>query len=546
MNRVFRWSVTLVAVAAAFMLQSGGVRAQSVSTWTGGNTTNSSTNQYWTLGDAWQPTGVPTGTNVWAQINSSTTGLMRILYSSTSLNGGVSGTSLTVGAISFLPTMVLPSGTFGITNQSTSVPGTLKFYGVNATIDGTTRRIILDNRSPATNVTFSGSGSTLKWQDFELYTSGAINVSATTQLTLNPVIRDGSGSQSITKVGDGILMFTGSAESNTYGGGFVMSGGIVQWATSGVSGTNPFGAGSLTLRSGTLRSTTSTGKSINSNVVLDGSVTLGSADPSFNGNITVNSAGGSLATTIASNSIVSIAGSGSTAWNQSTSGSGSLTKAGTGLLRFTSASTLAHTGSTVVQSGTLIMAGNMTSPSAVSILSAATLLGTGTLAGPTSILAGGTFSPGAVSGTTGVFTFGSGGLSLAGQTLMEVAGATRGTQYDGADIGGALGYGGSLLLQFSGTVADNTTLDLFRGFASQAGTFSSITVAGSYSGSLTESSGVWTGRLGGQDFTFTNSTGSLVIVPEPAISLLAGLGVVATAVQACRRLRRSSVEPTSR
>ena len=192
------------------------------------------------------------------------------------------------------------------------------------------------------------------------------------------------------------------------------------------------------------------------------------------------------------------------------------------------------------------MAGNMTSPSAVSILSAATLLGTGTLAGPTSILAGGTFSPGAVSGTTGVFTFGSGGLSLAGQTLMEVAGATRGTQYDGADIGGALGYGGSLLLQFSGTVADNTTLDLFRGFASQAGTFSSITVAGSYSGSLTESSGVWTGRLGGQDFTFTNSTGSLVIVPEPAISLLAGLGVVATAVQACRRLRRSSVEPTSR
>ena len=318
----------------------------------------------------------------------------------------------------------------------------------------------------------------------------------------------------------------------------------MQWASSGVSGTNPFGSGPLTLRSGTLRSTTTTGRSINSNVVLDGNVTFGSTDTGLTGNITVNSSGGSLATTIASNSIVTIAG-GSTAWNQSTSGTGSLTLAGAGQVRFTSLSTLAHTGSTAVQAGTLNMQGTMTSASAVSVFNAATLIGTGTISGATSILSGGTFSPGAQGGATGVFTFGSGGLSLAGQSLMEVAGVTRGTQYDGVDISGPLGYGGTLLLQFSGTLADNTTLELFKGFSSQSGSFSSITVAGSYTGSLAESSGVWTGVFGAQTMTFTNSTGNLVVVPEPAVvGLLGSVGMVVT-VAGLRR-RRASMQLASR
>ena len=546
MNRVFRWSLMPVAVAASFVLLSGPVRAQSVSTFLGGSGATDLSQTGWTTAGNWNTGTVATGTGVWARINSSTATTLRINYGSSSV--GTTGT-LTVGAISFLPTLTLATGsTYEVRNSSTGTKGTLRFYGLTATIDGTSRTIILDNQTTLSDVGFSQSSA---GQDFELYVSGAINVAANTSVTLSPLIRDGGATpRSITKIGNGVLSFAGvpyagtttnSSTNSTYSGGFTLNGGIVQWAASGVSGTNPFGSGSLTLRSGTLRSTTSTGKSINSSVVLDGSVTLGSADPLFNGNITINSSGGALATTIASNSIVSIAGSGSTAWNQSTSGTGSLTKAGPGLLRFTTLSTLAHTGSTAVQDGTLIMAGNMTSPGAVSILNAATLLGTGTIAGPTSIFSGGTFSPGAVSGTSGVFTFGVGGLSLGGQALMEVAGTTRGTEYDAVDIGGALGYGGSLLLQFSGTLADNTTLELFKGFASQAGTFSSITVAGAYSGSLTESSGVWTGRLGGQDFTFTNSTGNLVIVPEPVASLLAGLGIAATAMQAWRRHRCRSV-----
>jgi hypothetical protein len=178
------------------------------------------------------------------------------------------------------------------------------------------------------------------------------------------------------------------------------------------------------------------------------------------------------------------------------------------------------------------------SASAVSVLNAATLLGTGTIAGATSFQAGSVFSPGAVSGTTGVFTFGSGGLTLAGQTVMDLQGATRGSLYDGIDLGGSLGYGGSLLLQVSGSMADGT-YELFKNFTSQAGSFSSVSLAGFYSGSLTESpAGVWTGTAGSQNFTFTNSTGNLVIVPEPAITTLAALGAAAVAGRWWRRGRR--------
>lgn len=523
----------MVVVAAVFL--SPAAFAQTVSTFNGGSGASDTNQQSWTTAGNWNTGAVPSGTGAWAHINSSTTPVLRILYTSTSFNAGVSGTSLPIGAISFLPTLANASGTYGVQNNSTGTRGTLKLYGINTTVEGASRRFILINSSTMTNVTFT---QTLAGQDFELYTSGAMHVTAGTQLTLTPVIRDGAGSQSITKTGDGVLTLTGSSELNTYGGGFVMTGGAVQWASSGTAGlTTPFGLGTITMRSGTFRSTTSTGKSINSSIILDGSATLGSADPAFSGNITVNSSGGALATTLASNSVLTIAGSGSTGWNQSISGTGSLTKAGSGLLRFTPLSTLTHTGSTVVQSGTMIMAGNLSSASAVSVLNAATLLGTGTIAGATSILSGGIFSPGASSSTAGLFTFGSGRLTLAGQTILDLSGTTRGTLYDGINLSGGLTYGGSLLLQFSGTLPEGS-YDLFSGFGSQAGTFSSIGLAGGYSGSLLESLGVWSGTFGSQTMTFTNSTGTLVIVPEPSAALFLSLGSAGVLAGMCRRFRK--------
>jgi len=526
--------IMMLGVAVAAVSLPPLASAQTVSTFLGGSGATDTTQQSWTTAGNWNTGVVPTGTGAWAQINSSTTPVLRILYTSTAFNGGVSGTALPIGAISFLPTLANASGTYGVQNNSSGTRGTLRLYGINTTVDGTSSRFILINSSTLTNVTFTQS---LAGQDFELYTSGAVHVTAGTQLTLTPLTRDGTGSQSVTKTGAGVLALTGSSEFNTYAGGFALSGGVVQWANSGAAGVGtPFGLGSLTLRSGTLRSTSTTGRSINSSVVLDGSVTLGSTDSGLTGSITVNSSGGSLATTIASDSIVTIVAGGSTAWNQATSGGGGLTKAGAGILRFTGAGgNLTHTGSTVVQSGTLMMNANLASASVVSVLSGATLLGSGTIAGATAIQPSGILAPGSAAATPGVLTFGS-SLGLGGQTLLDFSGTTRGSQYDGITVAGPLTYGGSLLLQFTGTLPEGT-YDLFSGFSSQAGTFSSIAATGGYTGSLTEAAGVWTGTFGAQTLTFTNATGSLVVVPEPSaavlVSILATLGIH----RMCRRQR---------
>lgn len=533
--------IRTIVPAAGLLLSAGGVMAQSVSTFLGGSGTTELAQTGWTTAGNWSTGVVPTGTAVWPQINSGTATTLRINYGSSAV--GTTGT-LTVGAISFLPTLSVATGsTYDFRNSSSTQRGTLRFYGVDTVVDDVPRRIILDNRTSLADIGVSQSS---QGQDYELYTSGAINVAASTSLTLSPLIRDGAGSQSITKVGPGVLSFSGvsyavtttnNSGSSTYSGGFTLNGGVVQWALSGTAGVGtPFGLGPLTLRSGTLRSTTTSGRSINTSVILDGSATLGSADAGLTGNITVNSSGGSLTTTIASNSVLSIVAGGSTAWNQSTSGTGSLTKSGAGILRFSGAGgSLNHTGDTIVQSGTMMMNATLASASAVSVLSGATLVGSGTITGAVTTQSGGVLSPGAAAGGTGVLTLGS-TLGLAGQTLVELTGTTRGTQYDAFDVAGGLTYGGDLQLQFSGTLPDGT-YSLFGGFGSQVGTFSSITAAGGYAGSLTETAGVWSGTFGPQTLTFSNATGTLVIVPEPASWMAAGVGAALVA-GACRRLRR--------
>lgn len=664
MKILTRWTLTLTAALAAVVMQPSVGRTQSVSTFLGGSGATATNQQSWTQAGNWNTGVVPTGTGVWAQINSSTSPLLRILYTSTSVG---SGTSLTVGAISFLPTLAVSSGsTYEIQNNSTGTKGTLKLYGVTTTIDGTSRNVILDNRTTLSEVNFT---QTLAGQDFELYTSGAINVAANTQLTLSPLIRDGSGSQSITKIGQGTLHFPSSnSVASTYAGGFLLNGGIVQWAASGTAGVStPFGLGPMTLQSGTLRSTGTSGRSIYAGVVLDGSVTLGSTASGFTGNITVSTSGsgsttiasnsvittadgvttdwqqamsgtgrftkagsgilqfsgsaqrstftggfiadggvvqwtnsgtpgvstpfglGSLtlrsgtlrstgttsreintsvvldgavtlgsttagqtgiitvtnsgSTTVASNSVVTIVDGGTTAWNQATSGAGAVTKAGSGILIFTgSGGSLTHSGSTVVQAGTLIMNANLASASTVSVLNGATLFGSGTIAGPATVQSGGIISPGSAASSAGVLAFGS-SLGLSGQTLLEMTGTGRGSQYDAFTIAGGLTYGGSLQLQFSGTLPEGT-YNLFSGFSSQSNSFSTISLTGGYSGSLTNSSGVWTGTFGSQSLTFSNATGDLLIVPEPTTGLLTGLACAMAAATLSRRRRLDADRPS--
>jgi autotransporter-associated beta strand protein len=219
-----------------------------------------------------------------------------------------------------------------------------------------------------------------------------------------------------------------------------------------------------------------------------------------------------------------------------TSGTINLVKAGLGTMRLTGVNT--YTGTTAVNAGTLLVDGNNSAATgAVTVASGATLGGSGTLGGTVTV--NGILSPGS---SPGVLTAPSILLGGSSTSIFEIDGTVRGTGYDGVTItqSGGLTYGGVLSLALSGTFANDTTFDLFNFAGAPLGSFSSVTASGPY-GSLTftdNGSGVWTSgstSVPGQTMTFTQSTGDLVIVPEPGALALAAAGVGLAAAWALRR-----------
>lgn len=222
---------------------------------------------------------------------------------------------------------------------------------------------------------------------------------------------------------------------------------------------------------------------------------------------------------------------------------GGLVKSGAGTLSITN-NTNDYAGGTVVSAGTLLAnntTGSATGTGAVYVASGATLGGSGFISGATTIANGGTLAPG---NSPGVLSFTS-NLTLGGSTLLEIAGTTRGTSYDGINVTGALTYGGTLAINFSSTVSAGNTFDLFAGADGSSapggsGSFTGVSIAGEYVASLTNNSGVWTGSAGGFDFVFTQATGDLVVatssVPEPS-TYAAILGVLVLAGSVLKRRR---------
>jgi len=122
---------------------------------------------------------------------------------------------------------------------------------------------------------------------------------------------------------------------------------------------------------------------------------------------------------------------------------------------------------------------------------------------------------------------------------LDLASGTRGANYDGVDVGvgtgGAMVYNGDLILTINGQLAA-ATYNLFD-FDTQSGTLDSITFAGTgpYSGTFSNVGGVWTKTSSDQDFTFSQSTGDLVVTPEPTAAML-GFGMALPLL--ARRRRR--------
>ena len=201
------------------------------------------------------------------------------------------------------------------------------------------------------------------------------------------------------------------------------------------------------------------------------------------------------------------------------------------------------TGTTTVTRGSLRLDGSLDAASTLSVAAAAWLGGSGTASGAATI--SGTMSPGAPGATNGVLSLGSLVLTSTSTSLIELSAAgTRGTDYDGLSILNASGltYGGTMSLAFGGSKLASTTFDVFSFAGSSAGSFATIASTGYYAGTWTNNNdGTYSFVKDEQTLTFTQSTGDVVVVPEPAmLSAVAALGM-AIAVSLTRR--KSSQPP---
>jgi autotransporter-associated beta strand protein len=138
------------------------------------------------------------------------------------------------------------------------------------------------------------------------------------------------------------------------------------------------------------------------------------------------------------------------------SGTGALTKIGTGVLMLSGANT--YTGPTTVSAGKLLVNGS-TSTGAVTVGSGGTLGGNGSIGGAVTNQSGGMLSPG---GSPGTLTVNNSITLNAGSTnVFEVNGSTLAK--DVVAAGGTVTYGGVLKIVPSGTFTAGQTFTLFSG-----------------------------------------------------------------------------------
>ena len=253
----------------------------------------------------------------------------------TTATGGTVATPISVSMALTLSTLVIG----GETQEGTTLPATLDFDANLSTTNTTVRTLALTNGITMTDfatntVRFRGTNagvlnlvlSNNTAQRFHVGASGAV-------LAFNsPQVISGEGG--IEKTGPGQISTGGS---NTYSGGATLTEGA--WVTLLSSSTNtgaitgPFGAGTLVLRGGTLRSFSATSRTYHNAVEIAGDVILGSdvqtgaqTFSSLAGNTTVLSTNATVEARSAVN------------WAQNINGEGlRLTKTGPGTLTLSGA-----------------------------------------------------------------------------------------------------------------------------------------------------------------------------------------------------------------
>lgn len=186
---------------------------------------------------------------------------------------------------------------------------------------------------------------------------------------------------------------------------------------------------------------------------------------------------------------------------------------------------------------------------AVTVNAGGLLAGSGTILGNVTVASSGTIAPfSAYYAVPQALTVGSLSLSTNSFAVLNISGTTPlAVEYDqlvGSGTAAALTYDGNLDLLLTGSYATGTTWNLFSNFLTKNGDFADVGVTasgGEYDGlTFTNTSGVWksTTTANGQYLEFTQSTGNLVVVPEPSTIAMTLAGLACGGWQVLRRGRR--------
>lgn len=431
-------------------------------------------------------------------LTSGTDNAARTFTNNISVGGDVAfGDATATGGLAFSGTMNLGNATRTLTTvQTTTFSGPIS----NGGLIKSGAALLTLSSSNAYSAGTTVSAGTLRAGNANSFGSGSVTLSASSTLDLNAL----AIANAITNNG-GTL-----ANAASYTG------------TQSLTAAASFGAlgGTLSVING-------------GTATLTGAMT-GTVSVAAGGQANLNDGASLSQSTLANDGIVAVNQSGTTTLSTAITGVGAFQKLGSGILTVSGNNT--YSGATTVSAGGLKVNGSIGS-GGLSVAAAAWLMGTGTINGPVTV--SGTLSPGS---GPGVITLGSLTLTDTSTTVIDIASAgTRGSAYDGVSIldPSGLTYGGTVSFAFGGSaIANDTTFDIFDFTGSSAGSLAAIESTGFYAGTWTPlGSGTFQLVSGTQTLTFSQATGEVIVVPEPAAIAVAAVGLGTIGLALLRRRR---------
>jgi autotransporter-associated beta strand protein len=354
-----------------------------------------------------------------------------------------------------------------------------------------------------------------------LGTNGALTTGGDNSNTEFAGAISGTGG-SLTKVGSGDFTLSGA---NSYTGTTTVRKGNLVAGAAAPSGSNgAFGSAisAIAIGDGSTGGTDNLGLLINGAFTVGRNVTVGNYGNvvTLGGTNTSGTATFGGTVTLSKNVNLTAAGGGTVDFSGDISGGFAVTKDGDGTVTFSTAKS--YTGTTTIKAG-MMLVNNTLASSSVIVQIGATLGGTGTIAGATTVDSGAKLKPGASIDT---LTF-SNGLTINGELDPEVSPLTSS---DLLAITGDLTLGDFSILDVQGTLAGSNP----------AQQYTIATFTGSLKGTTGQFNTVKNNGTPGlpAGWSVQYNTHDIKVIPEPATMALLGLGGVAMLLGR-RRSRKS-------